>query len=42
MEAHFCQCDEKDPVSHYNEKLSQKNALVSQNNEKLYHNNGLS
>ncbi len=36
MEAHFHQCDEKkDPVNHYNEKLSQNNDSVSQNNEKL-------
>lgn len=31
------QCDEnKDPISHYNEKLSLNNDLVSQNNEKLF------
>ena len=31
----------KDPVSNYNEKLSQDNHLVSQNNEKFIQNNDL-
>ena len=34
MEVHFCQCDEKkDPVSHYNEILSEYIDLVSQNDD---------
>ena len=37
MEAHCHHCDEKkDPVSHYNEKPSQNNDLVSWNNELGY------
>ena len=40
MEAHFRQCDgKKDPVHHYNERLSQNIDLVSQNNDKLSQNN---
>lgn len=37
VEAYFCHVIKKDAVSHYNEKLSKNNILVSQNNEKQFY-----